>query len=82
MAARSAPIRRATSVVCSAQRTVVQQAGTALAACALAAAVTLSSVDAAQADIAGLTPCSESKAYAKQLKKEVKGLTKRMKLVR
>uniref|UniRef100_UPI003003A6C0 Photosystem I reaction center subunit III PsaF n=1 Tax=Coelastrella TaxID=75800 RepID=UPI003003A6C0 len=30
-------------------------------------------------DIAGLTPCSESAAYAKRLKNEVKGLNKRLK---
>eukprot|EP01023_Acetabularia_acetabulum_P021952 TRINITY_DN216_c0_g2_i10.p1 TRINITY_DN216_c0_g2~~TRINITY_DN216_c0_g2_i10.p1 ORF type:complete len:260 (+),score=51.72 TRINITY_DN216_c0_g2_i10:60-782(+) len=31
-------------------------------------------------DLSGLTPCSESKAFAKQEKKEIKGLQKRQKL--
>ena len=36
------------------------------------------SVDAAKADISGLTPCSESKQFAKRQKNEVKALTKRL----
>lgn len=36
----------------------------------------------AQADVAGLTPCSESKAFQKRQKKTVKDLQKRMKKVR
>jgi photosystem I subunit 3 len=71
---QAAPVRRA--VVCKAAQTDKS----ALAAAALAAVVLpFSQVDAAKADIAGLTPCSESKAYAKRLKNEVKGLNKRLK---
>lgn len=79
---RAAPVRRAARVVCSAQQpqNSVQQAGSFLAAAAIAAAVSFGSVEAAKADIAGLTPCSESKAYAKRLKQEVKSLEKRKKL--
>ena len=70
-------------VVCHAQRQEsVKQIGSALAATALAAALSLSAVDAAKADVAGLTPCSESKPYAKRQKNEVKALQKRMKQVR
>ena len=36
------------------------------------------SVDAAKADISGLTPCSESKQFAKRQKNEIKALTKRL----
>ena len=36
------------------------------------------SVDAAKADISGLTPCSESKQFAKREKNEIKALTKRL----
>ncbi|KAK9810119.1 hypothetical protein WJX72_005069 [[Myrmecia] bisecta] len=74
------PAVQARSVVCSAeQRTSSKQIGTAVAAAALAAVVSLGSVEAAKADISGLTPCSESKAFAKRQKNEVKGLTKRQK---
>ena len=70
-------------VVCHAHRQEsVKQIGSALAATALAAALSLSAVDAAKADVAGLTPCSESKPYAKRQKNEVKALQKRMKQVR
>lgn len=55
--------------------------GSALAATALAAALSFTAVDAAKADVAGLTPCSESKAFAKREKNEVKTLTKRLKQV-
>jgi photosystem I subunit 3 len=50
-----------------------------LAATALTAALSLTVVDAAKADIAGLTPCSESKAFQKRQKNEVKNLQKRLK---
>jgi photosystem I subunit III len=60
---------------------VAKQAGTALAAAALASVVSLSAVDAAYADVAGLTPCSESKGFAKTQKNQIKKLEKRMKLV-
>ncbi|KXZ49906.1 hypothetical protein GPECTOR_19g357 [Gonium pectorale] len=70
--------RRTVSVVCKAQKSDAQLSSV-LAATALAAAVSLASPNAAQADIAGLTPCSESKAYAKLEKKEIKVLEKRLK---
>jgi hypothetical protein len=53
-----------------------------VAAATLASVVSLGAVDAAYADIAGLTPCTESKAFAKLQKTEVKKLEKRKKLVR
>lgn len=59
-----------------------KQASTALAAAALASVVSLGAVDAAYADVAGLTKCSESKAYAKTQKAALKKLEKRKKLVR
>ena len=68
-------------MTCSAQQSS-KPAQTALAAAALAAAVSFGAVDAAQADISGLTPCSESKGFAKRQKAEVKTLTKRLKNVR
>lgn len=49
-----------------------------IAAAALAAAVTFGAVGDAQADISGLTPCAESKAYKRRESKQVKSLTKRM----
>jgi photosystem I subunit III len=67
-------------VACSAERQeATKQLGTAAAAAALAVAFTFGSADAAFADVAGLTPCSESKAFAKRKKNEVKSLTKRLK---
>lgn len=52
-------------------------------AAALATAVAASTLTAlpehANADVAGLTPCAQSKAYKKVEKKEVKALDKRMK---
>ncbi|GIM02381.1 hypothetical protein Vretimale_7261, partial [Volvox reticuliferus] len=79
-AARAAAPRRAVRVACQAQNNdAVAQIGTVLAATTLAAAVSLASPSAALADISGLTPCSESKAYAKLQKKELKGLEKRLK---
>jgi photosystem I subunit 3 len=67
-------------VVCQAERqNAVKQVGSALAATALAAALSVTAVDAAKADVAGLTPCSESKAFAKRQKNEVKTLNKRLK---
>lgn len=50
----------------------------ALAAAALAAVVSFGAVEDAKADIAGLTPCAESKQYARRQKKEISGLTKRL----
>lgn len=53
-----------------------------VAAAALATALSLGAVDAAKADISGLTPCSKSKAFAKLEKKELKKLTQRKKQAR
>ena len=82
-----APSARATSmrvarpmVSCSAQQQ--SPAVGAIAAAALAAAVTFGQVDAAFADVSGLTPCSESKQFAKREKNELKALDKRLKNVR
>ncbi|KAL4442931.1 hypothetical protein ABPG77_008422 [Micractinium sp. CCAP 211/92] len=74
--AARAPVVRA--VNCSAEK---QEAGkqAAVAAAALALTFGFSAVDAAYADVAGLTPCSESKAFAKRKKNEVKALNKRLK---
>jgi photosystem I subunit 3 len=67
-------------VVCAAQKED-SQVSKAVAAAALATVLAFGQADAAKADISGLTPCSESKAYAKRLKNEVKGLNKRLKNV-
>ena len=75
----AAPVRAA-RLSCAAQKQEAPLASTA-AAMALAAGLALSAAPA-QADVAGLTPCSESKAYKKVQKKELKGLEKRLKLVR
>jgi photosystem I subunit III len=61
---------------------VVKQASTALAAVALASVVSFGTVDAAYADVAGLTPCSESKGFAKREAQQLKKLEKRSKQVR
>ena len=52
-----------------------------LAAVALAATISVSNVEEAQAkkDISGLTPCAKSKPYAKRQKQAVKALEKRLK---
>lgn len=71
-------VRAARVVSCSAESTDKTVAST-VAAAALAAVVSFGAVtDAAKADIAGLTPCAESKAFKKRENKEVKGLQKRM----
>lgn len=64
------------AVRCQAQK---EQVGQAIAAAALATVVGFGNVQPAAADVAGLTPCSESKAFAKLEKKELKSLTKRLK---
>lgn len=70
----------AARVVCSAEsREASKQLGTAAAAAALAVAFGFGTVDAAYADVAGLTPCADSKAFAKRQKNEVKALQKRLK---
>jgi len=66
-------------VVCAAARTSQVDVSKAVAAAALAAVIGFGQVDAAKADISGLTPCSESKAYQKRLKNELKALNKRLK---
>lgn len=69
-------------VVCQAEKpTASSKVGAALSATVLAAALSFTAVDAAKADIAGLTPCSESKAFNKRQKNEVKSLQKRLKQV-
>ena len=52
-----------------------------LAALSLAASVSMGAIVAepARADVAGLTPCSQSAAFDKRQKKEVKNLEKRQK---
>ena len=72
-AAARAPVARVVS--CSAQQEAGKQVAT--AAAALALTFGFGAVDAAYADVAGLTPCSESKAFAKLKKKEV-GRQRRM----
>ncbi|KAG1677995.1 hypothetical protein FOA52_000790 [Chlamydomonas sp. UWO 241] len=54
-------------------------ANQALAAAALATVVGFGAVEPAMADIAGLTPCASSKAFAKREKTEVKKLESRLK---
>lgn len=62
--------------------TVAQTAGKLATALALAALVGTSdfAVPEAQADVAGLTPCKESKGFAKREKQEIKKLESRLKL--
>lgn len=71
--------RVARPVSCQAQ---VEDSGkkvaTTVAAAALAAVVSFGAVDAAYADIAGLTPCSESAAYQKKKNKEISRLERRL----
>ena len=61
---------------------VAQTAGRFATALALAALVGTSDlvVPEAQADVAGLTPCKESKGFAKREKQEIKKLESRLKL--
>ena len=66
--ARGSTARKA--VVVRAQESKLS-VGQGAAAAAVATALTLGAVEPAKADIAGLTPCSESKAYQKRLKNEV-----------
>ena len=78
---RAVPVVRRTvarAASCSAEERAPLQLGKAMAAAALAAAMAFGSVDPAKADISGLTPCSESKQFAKRQKNEVKALTKRL----
>lgn len=68
--------------MCAAARTSQVDVSKAVAAAALAAVIGFGQVDAAKADISGLTPCSESKVYQKRLKNELKALNKRLRNVR
>lgn len=82
---RAVPVARvnvARAASCSAEERAPLQLGKAVAAAALAAALAFGSVDAAKADISGLTPCRESKQFQKRQKGEVKTLTKRLAKVR
>lgn len=69
-------VRRA--AVCSSEQTESPKVGQIVSAAALAVALSFGTVQAAHADISGLTPCSESKGFAKRQKQEVKALTKRL----
>ena len=83
-AQRSTAARRAAvvRVACSAeQHESGKQLASGAAAAALALAISFTGVEAAQADISGLTPCSESKAFAKRQTNELKVLNKRLKQV-
>lgn len=72
-AAARAPVARVVS--CSAQKKEAsKQVATGVAAAAMALTFGFGAVDAAYADVAGLTPCSESKAFAKRKKNEVGSL--------
>ena len=79
VAAKPAAVSRVVS--CSAEKQG-SKATAAAAAAALAVALCVGAVEPAYADISGLTPCAESKAFAKRKKNEVKGLSKRLKQVR
>nr|6IGZ_F Chain F, PsaF [Bryopsis corticulans] len=70
-------VRAVRAVSCSAENTT-KNVATTVAAAALAAVVSFGAVGEAKADIAGLTPCSESKAFKRRENKEVKSLQKRM----
>ena len=79
---RAVPVARrnvARAASCSAEERA--PLGKAVAAAALAAALAFGSVEAAKADISGLTPCRESKGFAKRQKGELKSLEKRLKKV-
>ncbi len=79
---RAVPVARrnvARAASCSAEERA--PVGKAVAAAALAAALAFGSVEAAKADISGLTPCSESKQFQKRQKSELKTLDKRLKKV-
>lgn len=80
---RAVPVARRSIARAAASCSAEERAplGKAVAAAALAAALAFGSVEAAQADISGLTPCSESKGFAKRQKNELKALDKRLKKV-
>lgn len=58
-----------------------KKAAASLAAAAVVASVPLAEAPA-MADVAGLTPCKDSKAFAKREKAELKALNRRLKQVR
>ncbi|CAI5486250.1 unnamed protein product [Closterium sp. Naga37s-1] len=72
--------------VCSAEKkeeNVTEQAGKIASALALAAIVSTGALavpEVALADVAGLTPCKDSKAFAKRQKNSIKKLKNRLKL--
>ncbi|CAI7807300.1 unnamed protein product [Closterium sp. NIES-54] len=71
--------------VCSAEKeeNVTEQAGKIASALALAAIVSTGAFavpEVALADVAGLTPCKDSKAFAKRQKNSIKKLKNRLKL--
>ena len=82
--------RSASRVACAAQPQQQQGLTSALGAGLLAAALTLGTVQSAQAEdlfysdanISGLTPCKDNKAFQKRQKNEVKALQKRLKQAR
>ncbi len=80
---RAQATSRPSRLVCRAQApaSAGKQLASAASAVALAAALTLSSVEPAHADISGLTPCADSARFAKRQKAEIKLLEKRLKQV-
>jgi len=71
--------RAARPVTCQAQaEDAGKKVAKTVAAAALAAVVSFGAVDAAFADIAGLTPCAGSKAYERKKKKSLGRLEKRL----
>ena len=74
----------AARTVCSIEKeSITENVGKVASALALAAIVSTGALAAPQealADVAGLTPCKDSKAFAKREKQEVKKLTQRLKL--
>ena len=78
--------RRSAKVSCSAEQRPVQAVSKVMGAGLLAAAISLGSVQSAHAEdlfysdanISGLTKCSENKGFAKRQKSEIKALQKRL----
>ena len=78
--------RSAAKVSCSAEQRPVQAVSKVVGAGLLAAAISLGSVQSAHAEdlfysdanISGLTKCSENKGFAKRQKSEIKALQKRL----
>lgn len=79
----ASPARKSLLPVCSAdsrEARVVDKVGQVASALALAAVVATGLPEPANADVAGLTPCSASKAFDKREKTSIKKLTSRLKL--